>query len=196
MKHSLERNSIRSIESFQTLFEKDHYVQNEYDIYTKGIMNEPTIEKLKEQKNSNKPLEIKTKTATIKIYMHPTEIFETTERLSEELAISGWGQAVNWAGGFSEYFSTKDLETKANKINNSVKIVNYISFGKKHDHSFDSICLTSYLWNEMVIKVVVKMAQVVKIERAASSEPGRKEKEYYLHLAYPPQYFLTKLVRE
>ena len=94
-------------------------------------MNEPTIEKLREQKNSNKPIEIKTKTATLKIYLHPTDVYDTIDKITEELPITGWSHGVKWEP-YSEYFSTKDLEKKAGDINSSVKVNNYISFGKKN----------------------------------------------------------------
>lgn len=45
--HQGDRSTIRSIEGFQNQTNKDYFSQNEYEIYAKGLMNQPTIEKLK-----------------------------------------------------------------------------------------------------------------------------------------------------
>lgn len=47
----------------------------------------------------------------------------------------------------------------------------------------------SFLWNQTVMKIVVKMAQVKKIERAQQD----KKYEYYFHLKYPPMFYITEL---
>lgn len=77
---------------------------------------------------------------------------------------------------YYEYFGTKDLENKAMKINNSVKFTSSIFFQERENGSVESFSIVTNLWNEIVLKVTVKLAQISKIEMAKEKiYPGSTE---------------------
>lgn len=183
-----ERSTVRSNETFKTLPMKDMN-HNEYYISARAVMNQNILDRLNEQKNSNKPMELKTKTVTIKIYMHPTNVWTPIYKMTNECPITNWGQSAVCDDSCVDYFSMADLHKKVNKINSSVKIISYINFRKKKSGLVHAISLTSYLWNEIVLKMTINLSQVKQIQRAKEG----KVTEYYLHLSYPAQYYVTKL---
>lgn len=50
----------------------------------------------------------------------------------------------------------------------------------------------TYFWSETVMKTVIKMSQIKKIEKAVVG----KTHHYYFHLVYPPKYYLNELKKD
>ena len=73
-------------------------------------------------------------------------------------------------------------------INNSINFVSSISFSENTSR-IDSFSIMTFLWNQTVMKIVVKMAQIKKIQRY---EMGNQI-QYYFHLNYPAMFYLNQL---
>lgn len=72
----------------------------------------------------------------------------------------------------------------------------YISLHRNKKGVVDSLEVISFMFNEIVVKAVIYLAQIKKIEfirNIASSQDPNRFSEYYLHLAYPPKYFVSLL---
>lgn len=58
----------------------------------------------------------------------------------------------------------------------------------------DSLEVISLMFNEIMLKAVISLAQIKRIEyikNIASSGGPHTCSEYYLHLVYPPKYYIS-----
>ena len=132
-------------------------------------MNQPVVDKLNEEKNAKNPICIKAKNnIVIKVYLHPMDKTEPISRLKKYHRISDWGLSTvaqtSTSSYYCEYFGSRDLEDKATKINSSVKLISSISSNEVEETGkIESFSILTYLWNEIILKMTVKLAQIQKI---------------------------------
>jgi hypothetical protein len=127
-------------------------------------------------KNSKKPLVVSTNTKQeIRVYCHPVKgDEESEEQIAKLFPISDWAlTALNpdSRGANSNgvtYWSIEDLTHKLENINQSIKIMSYISIHKNKKGNKDYLEVYSFLFNEIVLKVVINLAQIKHIERHKS----------------------------
>lgn len=63
------------------------------------------------------------------------------------------------------YWSIADLAKKLEDINQSIKIISYLSIHKNKKGNKDYLEVHSFLFNEIVLKVVINLAQIKLIEK-------------------------------
>lgn len=74
----------------------------------------------------------------------------------------------------------------------SIKIYNRIALKRNNRYAFSDIEVYSFLFNQIVLKIVVNVAQIAKIERYEDSV----NIDYYIFLTYPAKYYLTILKKD
>lgn len=92
----------------------------------------------------------------------------------------------------------QEIGNRAADINQSTKIQHYIAIHKNKRGINDSIEVYSFLFNEIVLKTVINLAQIKSIDfihtdRKITSTTSVRISDYYLHLAYPPRYYISIL---
>lgn len=174
--------------------------EGEVDIYVKATLTKPVEDLLESDKNSNSPVVVATTgKVNIRVHLHPCKNEnESIDLLANLCHVSDWELCALLPGKSGEkerrnegvtYWSVSDVSRRAEQINNSIKTVSYLSIHKNKRGNDDSIEFYAFLFNQMVIKATINLAQIKRIEQYFQNE----DEEYYLHLAYPPRYFISLL---
>jgi hypothetical protein len=148
------------------------------------------IKKINEDK-SKWCLEFRTNGCLYKIGLQPTQGNiggSNIEKINNEYLIYNWSLNALHEQIFYSYFCCETLQEKVRSINQSIMLVSSLSFVESNQFT-ESLAITTYLWRETVLKVVVSLSQVTKIEH--SQKDGIQE--YYLHLSHPPMYYINEL---
>jgi hypothetical protein len=104
------------------------------EIYIKAVMSKPTEDKIESDKNSKSPVIISTSgKQEVRVYLHPSKNDPENEDLFVKLCpITDWSLCTlkpdpdNKVNGMT-YWSVKEIGEKVEEINQSIKIMSYIS---------------------------------------------------------------------
>ena len=108
---------------------------NEVDVYVKGIITQPVVDRLEEEKNSKKPLLVKTNHHELKLFLHPTKNdMEKMDSLTDLSRISSWALCTipnqtaqdGKTKGYT-YLDMNHVQNNLEYINQSCKISNSLN---------------------------------------------------------------------
>jgi hypothetical protein len=75
------------------------------------------------------------------------------------------------------YWSIQEIAKKIEEINQSIKIISHIAIHKNKRGNLDYLEVYAFLFNEIVIKAVINLAQIKKVEIYNSKISGKPNEE-------------------
>jgi hypothetical protein len=196
---------LRSLDSF-TMKVDPNLREAEVEVFVKAVINNVVEQRLEQEKSGKTPIVVQSPgRQEIRVYLHPVKSDpENIDFLVKLNPIADWSlcaffpKSVNVTGTSHgvTYWSLADVNTKAGHCNSSIKVKNHIALHRNKRGNYDSLELYSFLFNEIVLKAVVNLAQIKRVEHVRSHKQEMESEtfsEFYLHLAYPPRYYVSVL---
>lgn len=133
------------------------------------VLNGPTEDAIEKEKNSKSPIVVNTTTKQeIRVFLHPIKNDpENADLVAKLCPISDWSLCAIMPGGSRmgvTYWNMAELGRKIEEINQSIKILHHLSIHRNKKESLDYFELYSFLFNEIVVKAVIHIAQVKRVE--------------------------------
>ena len=198
---------LRSLNSFKMKVDAN-LRDAEVEVYVKAVVNDVVHQKLEQEKSSKNPVVVQSPgRQEIRVYLHPVKSDpESIDFLVNLSPVADWSLGaffpenanVTKSSHGITYWGMQDIDEKANLCNSSIKVQHYIALHRNKRGAIDGFEIYSFLFNEIVLKVFISLAQIKKIEsvqgvRKKMSEDKTPFSEYYLHLTYPPRYYISIL---
>lgn len=133
------------------------------------VLNDPTLDAIEKEKNSKNPIVVNTPTKQeIRVFFHPVKNDpENAEMVAKLCPISDWSLCAVVPGGPRmgvTYWNMGELGRKIEEVNQSIKILHHLSIHRSKKGNLDYFELYSFLFNEIVLKAVIYIAQVKRVE--------------------------------